>query len=246
MAVSITEFQEQAQRVKRESDLDQTLENLQEKYGVVFDLHDGNINPSTFKISNKITSGDNGNDGETYIRVDKYAKSDLGKSLTMLSPRTFKTWIGYCGNLRNYMDFLTIKDYPRELVKKQHLNKNDILSIPKTKGYVPNYWALLAAGFVDKVKSDKNLLNALKANTLPLVAHNQVSSRSLCGVTLNVSGHDVKLSKYLAIIRFVETFVKNDKLFDVPYMEEWIKSCREYECDLFEGIAIDISTATQQ
>lgn len=240
MAITLSEIR-RSNETKRVSDLELSLPELKEKYGFDFDVHGTNLD-EVFKLHYKVTSGDNGSDGITYIRVDNGATTELGRLLKLSSPRSFKTWVGNCGNLRNYIDFLTIKNYPADLVKKQRLNKTDIQSIPRgARISVPNYWALLAAGFVDKVRSDQVLYKLLKENQLPFVAHNQSSAVSLLGVSLNVSGHDIKLAKYIAIIRSIETFVKNDKLNDKTFIENWIKDCRDYDCELFEGIAIKLN-----
>ena len=242
MAVTLSEIKSEQEKVSKiTSDLDRTLPELQEKYGFEFITHDPKPKEGAI-LSNKIVSLDDSTsgDGEVYIRIDRVGKTELGKMLGYVYPRTFYTWVGECGNLRNYIDFLTTKGYPKHLLKKQRLNRKDILSIPKDKANVSNYWALVAAGFVDKVKSDRALLKALKENTLPFVAFNANKTMTLLGKSVNVSGHDPRYAKYLAIIRSVETFIKNDKLNDKEFIETWIKNCRDFDCDLFTGLPFEV------
>lgn len=242
MAITMSDIQSTTtSHTKIVSDLDKQLPELQEKYGFEFITHDPKPKEGAI-LSNKISSLDDKTDGDGthFIRIDRGAKSELGKMLNYTYPKTFFTWIGECGNLRNYIDFITIVDYPRHIVKKQRLNKKDILSIPRNRANVANYWALVAAGFVDKVKGDKALLMALKDNELPFVSYCADRTMTLLGKSVSVSGHDVKASKYLAIIRSVETFIKNNKLSDKNFIEGWIKDCRDFDCDLFEGLPFEV------
>lgn len=242
MAVTMSEIKSSTMSsTKVISDLDKKLPELQEKYGFEFVTHDPKPKEGAI-LSNKISSLDDVTDGDgtQYIRIDRGATTELGKMLSYTYPKTFFTWIGECGNLRNYIDFITIVNYPKNLIKKQRLNKKDIMSIPRERANVANYWALVAAGFIDKVRGDKALLNALKDNKLPFVSYCAGKTMELFGKSMNVSGHDVKYAKYLAIIRSVETFIKNNKLSDKEFIEGWIKDCRDFDCDLFEGLPFEV------
>lgn len=176
-------------------------------------------------------------DGVDYINVDFHSSTDLGRRLSMVYSKPFFTILGQTANIKTFAAAITIPNYPAEFIRKYRLTSEDFKQIPKERVSVPNYWALIAYAFCEKVKADKDLQKMLKENTLPFTAISGNKEVNFFNTTLVMAKPNFQLGKYVAIIRLVSDMIKNGTFKDQE-IKDFIVSCKDVpEVDLLEGVA---------
>lgn len=189
-------------------------------------------------------------EGIDYINVDIKSKCELGRKLSMVYSRPFNTIIGKAISIRMFANAISVPGFPMELLSKFKPTTDELKSIPKQTIKVPNYWALLAYAFCEKVKADKDLKLALFENELPFTVATKSADQTEVDffntkVLIDKPKYDLnfKLVRYVAIIRAVSKMIKEDK-FSEEDIKEFIVQCKDVpEVELLEGVAVAINKA---
>lgn len=145
------------------------------------------------------------------------------------------------------MQALMIPGFPLELVHKR-LTFKDFNRIPKNVRPVslPNYYALLAYAFCQRVMSDKELQQMLKENTVPLTSYTVNKNKKFFNKTITVTEMNYSLGKYVGIIRYVEKLIKEDK-FKTKEINKFIESVKDApDKDLLDGVAVNITVTPNE
>lgn len=197
-------------------------------------------NKSILNEKQEVSNFSGGEDGVDYINVSRFGATKLGRLLNPGHPVKFHSWLGVFNSVKTYMDFVNTPGYPKELVSKTNLKREDYANIPKQKQTVPNYWAIVAAGLHGRISGDKQLVKLLKDNELPFTSLFRKTNMMLFGSKVNVDSADPKMGRYLAIIRFYSDMIKNGDFFKIKKVEEFVEQCKDYpELDLLEGVPFE-------
>lgn len=183
-------------------------------------------------------------DGVHFINVDIRSTSELGRKVSMVYSKPFNTIIGRVSSIRMFANAITIPGFPMDLLGKFKYTKEDMLRIPKdsvTK--VPNYWALIAYAFCEKVKADPILKKLLTENELPFSGIAGNKEVDFFNTKLLIEKPNYKLGKYIAIIRIVSEMLKANKFTEID-IKDFIIKCKDVpEVDLLEGVACKLNIA---
>lgn len=105
-------------------------------------------------------------EGVDYINCVRNSKNDIGKQLSYGAPIKLKvsTPLGDIGSIRNAVTFWSRDEVEISFLQKRNLSSRDIKLIERLKfSRKINYWAFIAVVVLDRIISDKDLLdNILK------------------------------------------------------------------------------------
>lgn len=177
-----------------------------------------------------------------YINVAKSSDDELGKMLAPGYGYTFNTVFGSIGNVRNGMELITTPNYPMYLISKKQLTRKDIESIPSKKINLPNYWAIVAYLLCSRVQADTDLIEAIAKNELEYTSV-YIKSTSAMGITGAVVSPNLKMGRYLGIIRGISKMIKNNTFEDSDILN-FVNLCKDQNNKpLFDGLPfkMDIS-----
>lgn len=177
----------------------------------------------------------NDKEGVDYINVSKYSESELGKMLSYGYPVKVKTVFGKLGTVRAGMDFIKTPGYPTALLGKQRLTADEVNSIPRKSTSVPNYWAIVAYIMCERIDQDSKVKKLLKENVAPIfTSFNTQDDRQFFKTTVKLSVPNMKMGRYLSIIRHIEKMLKEDR-FTRDDIEQFVNDCKDHpELDIFE------------
>lgn len=176
-----------------------------------------------------------------YISLWSGSKSVLGRALSYTNPRRFNTFIGEVSGIRRFVVYLSTKDLPISFLLKGKYTKEDHeLVRSKESLSLTNYWAVVAYALIERIRNDKKLQEMIYENTLPFTAITWKKTPSILNNVPNmkVGVNNIRLANYLAIIRNIETLIKND-MFTSANMKELIKfHMVNKDVDIFDGSII--------
>lgn len=185
-------------------------------------------------------------DGVDYINVSPHGETELGRMLFLTHSHPFNTFLGKCANIKNFMSAITKVSFPIRLLSKPKLTKEEKEKIFGDKSgvkNVPNYWALIAYAFTEKVKADTKLQELLVNNNLEFVSFKIIKNKPLFNKYVDISIPDESMLRYIAIIKYVETLLKEGR-FNTDTITEFIEKCKyRPELDITDGIALNITIA---
>ena len=180
-------------------------------------------------------------EGRDYISLWSGSKSVLGRALSYTNPRRFNTFIGEVSGIRRFVVYLSTKDLPISFLLKGKYTKEDHeLVRSKESLSLTNYWAVVAYALIERIRNDKKLQEMIYENTLPFTAITWKKTPSILNNVPNmkVGVNNIRLANYLAIIRNIETLIKND-MFTSANMKELIKfHMVNKDVDIFDGSII--------
>lgn len=201
-------------------------------------------NPDNILMENITVPMVRGNDveGVDYINVSKYSESELGKMLSYGHPVKVKTVFGKLGTVRAGMDFVKTPGYPTALLGKQKLSADEVNSIPRKHVSVPNYWAIVAYIMCERIDQDPRAKKLLKENVAPVfTSFNTQSERQFFTKSVKLSVPNMKMGRYLSIIRHIEKMLKEDR-FTQEDIEQFVNDCKDHpELDIFEKSTLMLS-----
>ena len=205
-----------------------------------------NILSKYSKLNNKFLEAFNTNndkEGVEFININPKSNSELGRVLAPTYSVSFPTFLGRTYSVKSFMQAINTPGYPLELLRKPKLTKADLAKIPRrvAKTHLANYWALVAYALTQRVRYDKKVKAMLNKNTLEFTAYRYVQNREFFGKMISVTELDHTLGKYIAIIRYIETMIKENR-FNEEDIKKFIEACKdEPEKDLLDGVALNIS-----
>ena len=177
----------------------------------------------------------NSKEGVDHINVSKYSTIDIGKKLAYGYPISIETVFGKVGTVRSVMEYIATPNYPKELLSKTKLSPTDIKKIPKRKIPIDNYWSIITYVLCLRVKSDKELIQLLKENTLPFTSYNINKVKYFDTDVINFN-YNYKMGKYLGIIMLIQELIKQDK-FEDKYIQELIEFNKDVpDKDIFSSV----------
>jgi len=183
-------------------------------------------------------------DGPMYINLGKVDANTIGGQLAPGYGKAFNTLIGKVGSIKNGMNYIVTKGYPKDVLAKTRLNKSDLESIQgKHKVYIPNYWAVVVYLAYERINSDKELMQQIKdlPDDVVFTSYTEYKNNSL-GVEAKVKKLNVEMSRYVAVIRTLVDLIKKDK-FDTETILELIHSAKEKpELSIFDSVPFSIET----
>lgn len=183
-------------------------------------------------------------DGVTYVNIDHKSDSELGKRLSPLYPIAVKTMFGNIGTIKNFMDFIATPGYPYELLSMKKFGSNEIKRVPRNRKSVPNYWAIVAYALCERIRTDSKLVELMQANTDPYTSFSKLKPGTFFDKEISMSIPNIKMSRYLSIIRHIEQFIKEDKLNDETILS-FINLCRDdVSKEVFDEMAVKVSFTT--
>lgn len=196
--------------------------------------------PATPSILNTLNHVPIGINEADCINVDHRSTNELGKMLSPLFPISVSTIFGTIGTIKNFMDFIAIPGYPREILALKKFGPKEIKSIPKTRIAVPNYWAIVAYAICQRVKTNVKLISMIKKNTLPYTSYEKLEPGMFFDKEVLMSTPNIKMGRYLAIIRHIEKMIKADNFNDDAILK-FIMDCRDDTSkDIFDNMAINV------
>lgn len=173
------------------------------------------------------------------INVSMSSDSELGQKLAPEYPWQFETIFGTVGTVKNLMDFISKPKYPFELLAKKTLSEKDLKRVPFKSIAIPNYWAVVAYGIYQRILSDASLMEAIRENTLEYGVFSSQGKRMFFGREIPVMLPNVKMGRYLAIIRYIDKFIKDGTFNDEAFMEKFIIECKDDESkDIFDSVPV--------
>lgn len=179
-------------------------------------------------------------EGENYINVGTYSKLKVGKQLAPGYPTSFKSVLGTTGNIRNALNFLTIKGFPAKLIGKKRLTSYDIKSLQNKESVrISNYKAYLIYFISLRILDDHQLLKALAKLPIDIrfTSFNMRTDKILeCKSRL----YNDNISLYCDAIAELFMLIKNDK-FTNYFIQKLILDSKSSEVDLFTDIPNPIS-----
>lgn len=199
--------------------------------------------PSILNTLNHVPVSMNGAD---CVNIDHKSDSELGKMLSPLYPINVKTIFGNIGTIKNFIDFITAPGYPYEMLRMKKFSPKEIARIPKNRKTVPNFWGAVAYAICERVKGDVKLLSLIKKNTLPYSSFNQTEEGIFFDKRVLVSIPNLKMSRYLSVIRHIELMVKSDTFNDETILN-FINNCRDdITKDVFDDMAVSVTFNTDK
>jgi len=181
-------------------------------------------------------------EGKDYVNVSKYSESELGKSLAPGHPVSFDTIFGQPGNIRAAIDFVTMKNYPKDVMEKTKLSIKDIKRIPEHSLGITNYWSVVAYIISQRILSDKRLQQLMLENTAEYTSYNLSKPEELMGKKISAVKYNdtVQMGGYLMILRNYDKMIKDD-MFNRDEIEKFIKSLmKNPDKDLFDKTSITV------
>jgi len=175
-----------------------------------------------------------------YLNINRYSTDKLGAVLTMGHSELFDSLIGRCNSIRTGMDYLTVSDFPIELLTKNSLSKRDIDRIPKHKLDITNYWSAVGALLYGKLTSNVELVKELKANDKIIVSYNSVK-RTFLGKEVITNTVNVKMITYTKLITEFSKLIKEDKFNDVNVGDLLTSFKKDPNVGIFHGCAVNIN-----
>lgn len=180
-------------------------------------------------------------EGRDYISLYSGSKTIIGKGLSFTSPRKFNTFIGEVSGIRRFIIYLATKGLPMSFLTKGRYNKEDHLLVKSNEPLtLTNYWAIVCYALCERVRQDKQLVEMIKTNTLPLTIVNWKKNPKILNDIASklVCVNQTKLAVYLSIVRNIEMLIKEDA-FNSTNINKLIKFyMRDKEKDLFDGSII--------
>jgi len=193
---------------------------------------------SKSKLSNVTTGMVEGKD---YINIAKLSKLDIGKELSPGYGFQFTTMFGKAGTVRSAMDYISIKDYPKDLLSKKKLLSKDIKRITGKRINVTNYWAMVMYIVAERIKQDTALIETIKDMPDDIVITslltNEVKTFGLVGSVYVVN---TKMSMYVAVIKTFVYMIKNDEFTDDSILKEINDARVDDSHEFYDGLAINI------
>ena len=162
---------------------------------------------------------------EKVVNVNIKSTESLGKALSLTYPKQFTTIVGVAACIKNFLDYLTKVDYPIDLLSKTSITKKDLVRIPKKTNMVINYWSMAAYALTERIKQDTKLFNLIKENKLEYTSFNSTTNMVVDNVEVEITVPDLKMCRYISIIRHIDYLIKND-LFDEANITELINNCK--------------------
>lgn len=202
---------------------------------------------SVLEFYNAVQNGmnkDEMKDGVNFINITSQGETELGKMLFITYSHPFNTFLGRCANIKNFMTAITRSNFPLNFLTKTRFTKEEKAKIFADKSRVinvPNYWALVAYAFIERVKADKKLQEMLVNNTLDYVSFRVSKDKVLFNKIVNITYPDESLVRYIAIVKHVEALLKEGK-FNKDNIDKFINDCKYHpELNILDGIATNIS-----
>jgi len=153
------------------------------------------------------------------INVIKSSDTELGVMLSPGYPYKFKTIFGKAGNVRNVIDYISIPEYPATLLGKTVLDSRDISLIKKFKKVkIENYHAIIASVLIERVKSDKKIIEMMKEEKYTYVS-NFIKKSKLYGKVVEYKAPKHGMKVYCNILTKINELVYNDNLNDTTAWE---------------------------
>jgi hypothetical protein len=180
---------------------------------------------------------------EPYINISKYSDCELGKVLAPGYPVSLETLFGTIGTLKSGMEYIVTPNYPTRLLSKRKLRRIDLEKIPRRKIDVPNYWAVVTYLLCLRIKSDHEVINALKKldTETTFVSYNKVSNETF-GIKSIVHKPNTDMNMYLHIMESIFKLIKAD-LFNHTYIRNLIISYKEdKDKSVFADLAITVES----
>lgn len=174
-------------------------------------------------------------EGVTYISLTPQSSVLLGRALASTNNFKFNTVIGPVRTISGFMQCISTKDFPKDLLLKSRYKEKDIKLISSlTTLNLVNYWAAMAYATCSRVQQDEELVKWLKGVDIPFtIVRWEKGSGSLSDqeYLVNVT----RLRVYLAIVRDITALIKADDFNDVS-IEELINFYKDdKEAHVFEG-----------
>lgn len=180
-------------------------------------------------------------EGERIVNISSSSEVELGR---LLAPMWTSNTLLFCGRvakIKTYMEAIRTPGYPLEYLEKTKFTTEDIKKIPKEKAYLPNYWALVALGVVERVRQDKKLAQMLKVNNLEFTLLDKPKRFEFDNRVMEMSLVDTKLRNYVSIIRHIELMIKQETFNDKEVVAKFINDCKSDKSkDLFDNIQLPI------
>lgn len=181
-------------------------------------------------------------EGEKIINISPKSTTELGRLLSPLTPSFTRLFCGKVACIKTFMEAIRTPGFPTNFLGKAHLSSEEVLSIPKKKVILPNYWALVAYAVVERIRQDKKLMGLLKTNTLTLTSLNKDKVTEFFGKKITCSVVHNKMAMYVAIVRHIELMIKSDEFMDKAKTDEFILKCRDDETkDIMEGMCLTVT-----
>lgn len=236
------------------------LNNLGKKLGKVVGKKNTNIlddvvkviadRTSKTKIDQENVDGVSVVDNEgnkNYTNISPKSDSELGRMLYITYPCSFNTFLGKCASVKNFMTAITVPGFPLKWLTKTKFTREEksrIFNENTGVKNVPNYWALIAYAFIERVKSDAKLQELLINNTTEFVSI-KLTNRKLGDRSIYVSDVDETLYRYIAIVQGVETMLKEGR-FNKENIDAFVYDCKYHpETDILEGVAVKLTVKEQ-
>lgn len=163
------------------------------------------------KDSSFIELTDDMEEGVDYISLVDQSNTLLGRALATTNRYKFDTVIGRVLSISKFMQYISTKDFPSRFLLKHNYSKKDNILISQLETLeLPNYWSAMAYVTCCRISQDEKVMELLKENTLPLtIARYEVRNKYIPDkIEPNIINY-TKLGNYLAIVRDIETLLKN-------------------------------------
>lgn len=182
--------------------------------------------------------------------IDVRLSSDepLGRMLSPLYKSTIVTELGTFNSIKSFMNYLTVPNYPAKYNHKAVLDKKEERKLYKKNGvkFVPNYYALVAYALLTRISKDKKLMEMLKENNKPFTSTVTMTAQLFGSEPRDYTTVNLKMMRYIAVIRLVSEDIKAGKKIDKKYIEDFVTKCKDKpDQDLLEGAAF-ITKAKEQ
>lgn len=151
-------------------------------------------------------------DGEDHINVSMTSRKKLGRFLSTEFIHEIATPLGKFSSLDLFMRYINTPKMPftfnNPRSAKDYYKKYKKMGLKTIS--IPNYWALVMAGFICKITSNKRMMKALEESTLPLTSyHYEKQKNNALGQSgPSVIVHHYYRSKYIGIIMEVRDVLK--------------------------------------
>jgi hypothetical protein len=180
-------------------------------------------------------------EGIILINIHRDSGNSIGRKLTPGHACKLKTIIGEFSAITNGIDYLTTKDMTKKLANSTKLTRKDINIIRSSKkSRLTNYWAVMFYLLYKRVHNDNDLKEGLLALANDYGDKIEFSSfityeRSDLGTKATVSELNIKLSKYVGLVRIIFDMIRTNNFNDEVFMEKMLLLKENVSESIFSG-----------
>ena len=174
------------------------------------------------------------------VNISLKSSSLLGRMLSPKWSSRIKMELGTFGSVNNFMDYISIPNYPAKFKSKSYVSLKELSGLEKRRS-VANFYALTAWAIATRIANDKELIEMIKKNELPytsMIIRKVNFLEKDPEKKVHVWDINSRMGRYVGIIRTIAQDLKSGNALDSSYIERLVTSCKDKpDLHLLHGVA---------